>query len=211
MPARTSKRQQAIIDVAAAVFEESGYDAASMATISARLGGSKTTLYGYFSSKEALFTAVVDQILKKRAQEVLSLLDVNAPVCTALTAFSQMYIEIKTRNDAMMLFSIAASSGRKNGLGARLYTGGPRQLWLSVADRLDAWRARGDLAFTSKNVAALHFKGLLETGLLEPLLFGCEPEISVEEGIEEAVTAFLRLYGPLGTSDRAGQDRRTRS
>ena len=61
MRAKTDEKRNAIIAAATAVFEEVGYRAASMAMISARLGGSKTTLYGYFHSKEQLFATVVTQ------------------------------------------------------------------------------------------------------------------------------------------------------
>ncbi|OYW88264.1 MAG: TetR family transcriptional regulator, partial [Sphingobium sp. 32-64-5] len=54
MRVRTDDRRQAILDVATEMFREVGYARASMAAISARIGGSKGTLYGYFKSKEEL-------------------------------------------------------------------------------------------------------------------------------------------------------------
>jgi AcrR family transcriptional regulator len=54
------ERRDHIIDVAADVFAQDGYAAASMSTIAARLGGSKATLYKYFTSKEQLFGAVME-------------------------------------------------------------------------------------------------------------------------------------------------------
>src|SRR6202790_3714523 len=52
-------RREAILDVAAEVFMEVGYSAASMSIIAARVGGSKGTLYNYFKSKEELFEAYI--------------------------------------------------------------------------------------------------------------------------------------------------------
>ncbi|GFM29401.1 TetR family transcriptional regulator [Novosphingobium sp. PY1] len=44
---------------AAGLFAERGFDGTSMDAIVQRLGGSKTTLYGYFRSKEDLLRAVL--------------------------------------------------------------------------------------------------------------------------------------------------------
>ena len=56
---RTEEKRDEIVRIASEAFNELGYDRCSMATISDRLGGSKATLYGYFSSKEELLRAVL--------------------------------------------------------------------------------------------------------------------------------------------------------
>jgi len=48
MQTKTGKRRQAILDVAAGLFAELGYERVSMAAIAARTGRSKATLYNYF-------------------------------------------------------------------------------------------------------------------------------------------------------------------
>src|SRR5215467_9348829 len=53
-----AKRRQ-IMEGARAVFLAQGFDGASMGEITRKAGVSKGTLYVYFESKEALFTAVV--------------------------------------------------------------------------------------------------------------------------------------------------------
>ena len=72
---KTEDRRQAILEVAHAVFREKGFERASMATISRRLGGSKGTLYGYFKSKEELFETAM-----KMAGEVAAGQDVEGRV-----------------------------------------------------------------------------------------------------------------------------------
>jgi hypothetical protein len=47
MRVRTEKKRQEIIRIAAELFDELGYERTSMSTIASRVGGSKTTLYGY--------------------------------------------------------------------------------------------------------------------------------------------------------------------
>jgi AcrR family transcriptional regulator len=56
---RTEEKRAEIVRIASEAFDELGYDRCSMAAISDRLGGSKATLYGYFSSKEELLRAVI--------------------------------------------------------------------------------------------------------------------------------------------------------
>jgi AcrR family transcriptional regulator len=52
-----------ILAVAVAVFNEQGYDAASVAQLAERLGVSKSALYHHFDSKEELLAVALDQAL----------------------------------------------------------------------------------------------------------------------------------------------------
>ncbi|CAI1972516.1 Uncharacterized HTH-type transcriptional regulator yvdT [Serratia ficaria] len=69
MKVRTNARRDAIVEEAALLFQEMGYERASMNELAKRVGGSKATLYGYFSSKEELFTAVVRQHVTQHLSE----------------------------------------------------------------------------------------------------------------------------------------------
>ena len=55
------ERRNTILDIAHDVFMRDGYSGTSMSRIAALLGGSKTTLYNYFSSKKELFVAVTER------------------------------------------------------------------------------------------------------------------------------------------------------
>ena len=58
---RMAARRQAMIDAAAAVFFEHGFERASLSAIVRRSGGSLSTLYQLFGSKEGLFEAMITQ------------------------------------------------------------------------------------------------------------------------------------------------------
>jgi AcrR family transcriptional regulator len=58
MRSRTLEKKSVIVRIAAEMFDELGYERASMSAIAARVGGSKATLYRYFMSKEELLRAV---------------------------------------------------------------------------------------------------------------------------------------------------------
>src|SRR3974390_1875690 len=62
MKTKTESKRQAIIQAAAEVFREVGFDRASMSDIRKRVGGSKATLYNYFPSKEKLFFEVMHHV-----------------------------------------------------------------------------------------------------------------------------------------------------
>lgn len=61
-PRRTSRRQQ-ILDAAGQCFRQSGFHAASMASIAGLAGQSVGQIYRYFENKEAIIAAIVDQHL----------------------------------------------------------------------------------------------------------------------------------------------------
>lgn len=56
--------REQILEGAVEVFIEQGYDAASVATLAARLGLTKSALYHHFSSKEAVLEAALDTALQ---------------------------------------------------------------------------------------------------------------------------------------------------
>jgi hypothetical protein len=53
---------------------------------------------------------------------------------------------------------------------------------------------RGALRPCDPHFAAGHLKGLLEAGVMEPMLFGAPMEFPADTGIAEAVDCFLRAY-----------------
>jgi TetR/AcrR family transcriptional regulator, mexJK operon transcriptional repressor len=60
---RKDRKRADIIAVARDLFFKEGYAATSMSQLAATLGGSKTTLYNHFPSKEELLLAVVQDVV----------------------------------------------------------------------------------------------------------------------------------------------------
>ena len=67
---RKQRNREAIISRAAELFLREGFSGTSMAMIAAEVGGSKTTLYNHFPSKELLFEEVVQLVLTSVIQSV---------------------------------------------------------------------------------------------------------------------------------------------
>ena len=69
--AKQSAGELAILDAAARLFSESGYDGVSMRRIAESAGVSKANIYHHFASKEALYFA----IMRRSALELTSLIE----------------------------------------------------------------------------------------------------------------------------------------
>ena len=63
--ARSAARVELLLDVAAEVFEEVGYDAATTNLVAARAGVPVGTLYRWFPDKAALAEALTDRYLSR--------------------------------------------------------------------------------------------------------------------------------------------------
>lgn len=195
MRVKSDTRREAILEIAKDLFREVGYERASMAMISARVGGSKATLYSYFKSKEALFAAAMIAAMEEHAQGLLNVLDPeDADLRTVLLRFGHAYLALLTSADALAITRTAIAEGTASGLGTELYELGPRRGWGAVETYMRALVERGALRPCDPHFAAGHLKGLLESGVIEPMLFGAPMEFPADAGIAEAVDCFLRAY-----------------
>lgn len=78
---RELKQQQTrerLLEAAAAVFARRGYHIATLEEVAAEAGFTKGAVYSNFESKEALFLALVDRELEKRAEEIGAVVDAAA-------------------------------------------------------------------------------------------------------------------------------------
>jgi AcrR family transcriptional regulator len=197
MRVRTDEKRQAIMDAASAAFGEMGYERASMAAIARRAGASKQTLYSYFESKEELFSAVMLEAMASQAEALFDLLNVEASdLKTTLEAFGRAYIDFVTSPEVLNLTRVAVTEGGQGTLGPRLYSHGPMRGWGAVAANLERWAREGQLAVDDARIAALHLKGLLEAGLVEPGLYGATAAVSRDDAARHGVRIFLAGYRP---------------
>jgi AcrR family transcriptional regulator len=65
-----TRRQEEILEAAAALFAECGYSEADTQTLADRLGVGKGTIYRYFPSKRELFLAAVDRLMSQLHQSI---------------------------------------------------------------------------------------------------------------------------------------------
>ncbi len=218
MRQRTEARRQAIIDVAAEVFREQGYERASMSEISARLGGSKATLYSYFKSKEELMGAVMSGVTGDRASAVFGTLsqrilssmgEETDDLRERLDRFAVAFMTLVFNPDLLALRRMVISQGDREGFSQIFYERGPRQGFLLLAGFLEQCMNEGKLRREDPWVAAMHLKSLLESEYFDQAMTGYVKTVSptmIREAAKRAVDVFWRAYA-LQNLDAASQPR----
>lgn len=196
MRVRTDERRNAIVQTAAEVFGEVGYERASMAMIADRTGGSKTTLYGYFPSKEELFWTAMTGPLPEQGEKALALLDATNPdVAFVLRQFGQAYLDIFASRVAIAVTRAAiAEAPRNKELSHFLYQRGPKRIFGALRHYFTQLKETGVFPAIDIERATFQLKAMLEAGIIEPLLFGSRPEWKRQDAVEAAVAVFLTAY-----------------
>jgi AcrR family transcriptional regulator len=200
-PAATKRdnRREAILDVAREVFLAEGYAAASMSTIAAKLGGSKGTLYNYFSSKDELFGAIVSRHCMWQREAMFAILVDGLDVATALGAVGRNYLRLVLSDYSLSMFRlVVAESARDPQIGKIFYESGPIPGVARLTGYLKDASQRGALNIDDPETAAHMFIALCQNRLMKMRLCSYAPEPSkklIESEVSKAVAVFLRAFG----------------
>lgn len=200
MRVRTEARRRAILDAARAVFEEEGFDRATMSAISQRLGGSKATLYGYFASKEELFVACLEEEIAAQTGELVAGMRAIPDLREALMHLGREFLTSVTGDRPIAVQRMVATQPRDSRIGLNFYERGLKPSWLRLCVYLEEQMAAGRLRQANAWVMAMHLKGLLEGEFVERRMLNAIPAqldaATVERTTKDAVDVFLRAYGP---------------
>lgn len=206
MRAKTETRRQAILIAAAEVFQESGFERATMAAICERLGYSKATLYNYFASKEELFSAVVFGATEAEFQATLQALDATVGDMTeALERFGRGLLTLLYSPRVQAVRRMVVAEAGRSDLGRQCYELGPVRNEAALAAFLAQAMATGKLRQADARTASLHLRGLLESELLDRFLFQAMDQVGAPEFkgiVERAVATFMAAYGPADSQRR---------
>lgn len=196
---RSDERRQHILEVAGEVFLEQGYAAASMSAIAARLGGSKGTLYNYFTSKMELFVAYMSKACVANSEALLATADDTTSMEEALRRLGVGFLEFILRDEAMAVSRLViAEAHRFPELGEAFYETGPKQSMAVLADWMKRRMDRGELRRADPETAALQFFALCKSGLYTLRMWNVVPEISladIERHVAIQVETFVAAYG----------------
>lgn len=88
-----SRSTERILAAAEALFAEQGYDAVSMNAIAARAGVSKANVFHHFSSKNALYLAVLQAACKESCERLEHLESGEGSFVERLSAFAQNHLQ----------------------------------------------------------------------------------------------------------------------
>lgn len=130
---KANKRSE-IIQAAMFLFLKNGYAATSMSAIAELIGGSKTTLWAYFASKEELFAAVIDMQVEIFSQEVDEVLTGQTFSLRALRGACLRSIGFLLRENSVLLYRLVMSEGERfPEIKKMFYERGPAKLQACLA------------------------------------------------------------------------------
>lgn len=191
MRVRTEEKRQEIVRIAAELFEQLGYERTSMSAIASRVGGSKATLYGYFSSKEDLLRAVLDEDVNEEADRLLHEFLSEKDLRSGLIRLGISYLSGHEARAA----SIRTVANQP--IAQEFYEGVLRPAWQRLADRFATMMKEGRLKFADPWTTAMHWKGLNEWDLLERHLLSAKAatdHADIVTAATAAADAFLQVY-----------------
>ena len=198
--ARKADRRRAILEVAERSFLERGYAETSMSTIAAELGGSKTTLWSYFPSKEALFEAVLDGMIADFEQRLDEALTPGGGAEAVLFRFGRVILDKMMNPKSIALHRLIASEAeRVPEMGRAFAERGPdrlrRRLCLWMEGEMEAGRLRtGSPLLAARQLVALTQAGCYMDRLWRPI---GSLRIDIDADVAAAVSSFLAAWGPL--------------
>ncbi|MDR3535536.1 MAG: TetR/AcrR family transcriptional regulator [Acetobacteraceae bacterium] len=192
------KRAQ-ILRGAAAVFATDGYEGASMARIAVVAAVSKGTLYNYFPSKAALFTAFVQEQCSQNLAHVFDSADHDGEPAAVLRGIGERMMRMMLSPSGQTIYRVMISEAAKfPELAETFFAAGPARALSFMAGWLAEETRRGRLAVADPAFAAEQFFAMTQTvpvlrrrlGLLTEL-----PPGAIDRIVNAAVTMFLNTYG----------------
>jgi AcrR family transcriptional regulator len=197
------ERQARLLEAALLVFSRDGYAGATMDAVAAAAGMTKPTLYQYFPSKEALFSAM---LLGKRDAmlEVFERPD-GLDMVPTLWRFAWAYADTVMRPDLLALARlIIGEVQRFPELGRAYQASGPDQVLRGVMRYLESCRDAGRLAFGDAELAAQDLWGLILSAPRTQALHRPDEPLTREQVaryLNNGLRVFLRAYSTRPEAD----------
>lgn len=196
--ARKADRRRAILEVAERSFLERGFADTSMSTIAAELGGSKTTLWSYFPSKDELFAAVLDSKIADFQEQLDGALIPSGGPAAALTRFGDILLrKIMSPQSVALHRLIVAEAERFPSIGRAFADRGPDRVRTRLARYMEDEMKAGRLRAGEPVMAARQFVALCQAGCYLDRLWRSDtnPAFDPEREVAAAVESFMAAWG----------------
>jgi AcrR family transcriptional regulator len=197
---RVDKRR-AILDAAAPIFGDHGYERASVDAIAAAAGVSKPTIYSHFGGKEQLFReSVADSAVQQNAEalQVIQRLDLTAKRWRAsLHELGLKLVECQRTDCARFLARmIAAEVARDPEVYHAVRTRAADPIYEALAGRLAMLGNAGHLRIADPALAARQFFALISAEMPELTEYGTKraSDRAVKRAVDAGVDTFLRAH-----------------
>lgn len=203
------EKERRILKAALKIFSETGYSGANMDAVALEAGLSKPTLYQYFQSKEALFSAMMLGE-RDRMMDVFEHPSRDGMV-RDLLSFAWDYADTVLRPDMLSLARlIIGEVQRFPEIGRAYQEVGPDRLLSGIMAYLENQRRAGRLAFDDAELAAQDLWGLILSAPRTQALYMPDNQPSrfdVARYIKNGLRVFLKAYSLNPQNDVAELDR----
>ena len=194
------EKRAAILDAAARLFLEQGFERTSVDAIAAAAGVSKLTVYSHFEGKEGLFKALINDKCSQHFEQTefveLAALGPEA----ALSRIASGFLNLMFLPDVVALHRVLMTSAtHESTMNRTFWETGPAITLTSLARLLERFDATGELRIAHPLRAADQFFSMLKgTEHLRVLLnVGTPPSARrLKDIAADAVAMFLRAYAP---------------
>jgi TetR/AcrR family transcriptional regulator, mexJK operon transcriptional repressor len=199
--ARTSpgeKRRQAMIDAAFALFIEKGYASVTLDDIIKISGGSKSSVYKFFESKEGILKAVIESLADQMVENIALPVPPNGTVREALTRIGRSMGALALSENAIQQYRLAVSNAKNHPELALLwFNSGPNRVFEALAGFFRDATEAGRLKVENPTRAALFFLGMIICKDHMTMSIGAPPppRAELDEIVREAVNVVLAAYG----------------
>ena len=213
MRVMTDERRADIVRLAALLFEQIGYEAASMSEISRRLGGSKSTLYRYFPTKDDLVVAVVRTFVTAHMADAIAELEASIdrarPLKDALLRFGVLALKVVANDSrARSLHRVIVAAAGQSNVGELFFAAGPAQMLSRLAQLIALSAQRGEIRPVDPDIAAQQFTALLNAQV-SGRIYQQAPQAlkaaQLKPMVTVAVEFFLSALAPMPKSKAHGE------
>jgi AcrR family transcriptional regulator len=192
---RAEMRRAAFLKAARDVFLEYGYEAANMAEIVKRAGGSLSTLYSQFGGKKGLFEAMIDARVKELTAQMQIELAAHAPLREGLRRIGEAFLRKQTQAESLDVFRLMVAQAKKfpdmaEAWGKRA----PEQVRKALAEYLRDRAQAGEIRIQNFDLAASIYFDLVRARIQFRALLNVsyEPtDAEIRETVDRAVKVFL--------------------
>ncbi len=192
---RAELRRAAFLKAAREVFLEYGYEAANMAEIVKRAGGSLSTLYGQFGGKKGLFEAMIDARVNDLAAQMHIELAAHAPLREGLRRIGETFLTKQVEDESLDVFRLMVAQAKKfPDLAANWSKRGTEIVRKALADYLVDRAKAGEIRISNPDLAASVFFDLLRARIQYRALLNASytpTEAEIRDTVDRAVKVFV--------------------
>jgi AcrR family transcriptional regulator len=197
MRVKTEEKRQEIVAIAIEVFRQRGYASTSISEISSRLGGSKSTLYNYFESKEELFVSAMKEMARRAANPLIEELEHADDLRQGLKNFIYKSMLLLCTPEMTDFRRMVIGEASKTQIGKLMYAQGGKNYLEAFADFYSAKMREGYFRKEDPWQAAVHMYALCYGPPVQLVLEGIidlPPDEDFMSSARSAADFFLRGY-----------------